>query len=345
MSSELGCITPWIMAFEPNKSYTPAELQHHAEIVVAGVHNNASCNCLAPKVIVVAEEWPQREEFQKLVRKEWQKLDLPVAYYPGCKERWNKYKKAYADASEWNGAKNKEGRGLSPPLLSNGKRGEEAVVLPLLVINLEVDLSTEAGRASAREEYAFQHEPFCPVLTFATLKTTASSTTTFMELATDLCNKYIYGTLSCTISVPKSLEKNPGVEAAIAKLQYGSIGINLWTLLAYAFSWGGFQPAEKLNSIQSGIGRVGNYKFVPYLQKAVVRAPPILSSHFKAPSNYVQVKRELTALGAVIEAPGIVSFANLILVAVLKLDPEIGWGAIGAMFAAVAVAVALAVSK
>ncbi|CAB9522518.1 Aldehyde dehydrogenase [Seminavis robusta] len=218
MSSELGCITPWIMSFEPNASYTKAELQHHAQILVMGVYSNASSNCLAPKVVVMAEEWPQREEFQKLVQAEWQKLELPVAYYPGCQDRWNRYREKYASAVEWHGAESsKEDRRLSPPLLNNGQHGTEAVVLPLLCVDLKVDLSTKAGRESARNEYAFQHEPFCPVLTFVTLQNN-NTTTTYLETAVDLCNNYIFGTLSTSMSVPKSLEKTCGVEMAIANV-------------------------------------------------------------------------------------------------------------------------------
>ena len=40
----------------------------------------ASANCNAPKVVVMAETWAQRHEFQEAVVKEWKNKPLPVAY-------------------------------------------------------------------------------------------------------------------------------------------------------------------------------------------------------------------------------------------------------------------------
>ncbi|CAB9522517.1 expressed unknown protein [Seminavis robusta] len=110
--------------------------------------------------------------------------------------------------------------------------------------------------------------------------------------------------------------------------------------MAYGFSWGGFSGTETLDNVQSGIGRVGNYKFIPHVQKSVVRAPSILSSHGKATSNHMETKRVMTALGTFVQKPGVVSFTNLIFAAVLKIDPKIGWGVIGAVSVSAIAAIA-----
>lgn len=47
MHSELGCVTPWLVAPGP---WSEAELEHHARALAQAVLNNCSCNCLSAKV-------------------------------------------------------------------------------------------------------------------------------------------------------------------------------------------------------------------------------------------------------------------------------------------------------
>ena len=56
MTSELGNVTPAIIA--PAK-YTPEQLQALAGGITFNASDNAGCNCLAPKVVLFAAEWPQ----------------------------------------------------------------------------------------------------------------------------------------------------------------------------------------------------------------------------------------------------------------------------------------------
>jgi len=60
-------------------------------------------------------------------------------------------------------------------------------------------------------------------------------------------------------------------DTAIANLKYGSIGVNLWSGLAYGIggcSWGAF-PGETLDNVESGIGVVNNLLFFPGVVKTV----------------------------------------------------------------------------
>lgn len=341
MTSELGCITPWIMV--PDQ-YSPKQLMHHVQILIAGMFNNASANCLAPKVVILDEAWPQGDEFIQLFEEEWKKLEAPVAYYPGSMERWEAYQRAYPKARQLNSNTDRgiQERGLKTPML-NEKNGDGAVLLPLLCVDIDVDLSTEEGKMSAKQQYAFRNEPFCPVLTFATIKSNASSDdhhlTSYLDNAVTLCNDYIFGTLSCSISIPPKYERNPVVESAIANLKYGSIGVNLATIMAYQFSWGGHPDKECLDCAESGIGRVENYLFIPHVEKSVVRAPFVFSQHFSVDQNYAQAKRELKATAKLVAEPGLISLLGF-LVSMIKIPPSVS---IGAVVAASATLVAFAV--
>jgi len=77
---------------------------------------------------------------------------------------------------------------------------------------------------------------------------------------------------------PQSL-KNPqiaaAIERAVAKLRYGSIGVNYWGGTGFTLgttTWGAF-PGHPLNDIQSGNGVVHNTLMFSQSQKSVLRAP------------------------------------------------------------------------
>jgi hypothetical protein len=56
ISSELGNITP---AFIVPAFWTKEELEAKAALIVMGMADNAGCNCLSTKTVVMAAEWPQ----------------------------------------------------------------------------------------------------------------------------------------------------------------------------------------------------------------------------------------------------------------------------------------------
>ena len=310
MTSELGCITPWIVV--PTK-YTRKQLVHHVQILMSGVHSNASSNCLSPKVVIFDENWDQKDEFIDCLREEWQSAVLPVAYYPGSRKRWSDYRERYPTAVEWD-SKTGEGtkeRHLTPPMLNAANGDKEATLLPLLCVDVEVDLTSPEGRKAAKQEYAFQYEPFCPVLTFATVRNT-NNLQEYMESAVTLCNDYVYGSLSCSMSVPDTLKDEMSVQTAIADLKYGSIGVNTFTGFCYQYGWGGHTSQECLECVESGLGRINNYLFVPHLEKVVVRAAFVWSTHPKYNPDFVQAKKELDAVGKFVMKPGVMTLLQLL---------------------------------
>jgi hypothetical protein len=336
MSSELGCITPWIVV---PADYSRKQLEHHAELLMFSVHTNASSNCLSPKVVILDDNWAQKDDFIQCLKEKWQAAVLPVAYYPGSRQRWTAYKEKYPSAVEWDSTTGQGAteRQLAPPMMNAADGDKEATLLPLLCVDVEVNLASKEGQNAARIEYAFQQEPFCPVLTFATIKNT-TNLPEYMETAVTLCNDYIYGSLSCSVSLPTLLEKEACVDTALVNLKYGSIGINMYTGFCYQFGWGGHASKECLECVESGLGRINNYLFVPHLEKVVVRAPFVWSAHPKYNPDFVQAKQELDAVAAFVMKPGVVTFLRL-LGATIKIPMSVTLVAAAAVTAVAAVIV------
>ena len=262
MTSELGCVSPWIVV---EGNYSQRELEHQAKHLFVCLFSNAGANCNSPKVIVLPKNWSKSKEFQQMVEAECRHAVLPIAYYPGMKERWEKFRNVYPNAKEIDSDQRINERQLSAP-----RGGDQPVLLPWLLIEVDVDLSTPKGRADAIQEFAFRTEPFCPVVTFAFVDN--------LDTAVDLCNNILFGSLSMTMTVPPN-EKQVEIEQAIADLKYGTIGINSWGGLGYFITggaWGAF-PGEELTNVESGIGQIGNLFFIPHVQKSVFRTSLIVA--------------------------------------------------------------------
>jgi hypothetical protein len=303
----------------------------------------ASANCLSPKVIILPKSWAQRQEFLDCFYEKWQAMQLPVAYYPGAQDRWEAFQKAYPSAKV---VDSKTGRGIKERQLSAPMLGSKGpVLLPLLAIELEVDLSTEQGQKNAKSEYAFLNEPFAPVVTFATIDDEEQTTSNdgpsyFLENAVNLCNNYVFGSLSCSITVPPTVNSDL-VEKAIADLHYGSICVNMWTTAGFYFGWGGF-PGEKLDAIESGNGVIQNYLFLPHFEKCVVRCPFTAESPFKMSDDHELKTRQYEAAASFILVPGVKTFANMMM-AMLGITPAkvLGFASVGAAAVGVATHVLL----
>lgn len=65
------------------------------------------------------------------------------------------------------------------------------------------------------------------------------------------------------------------IDAAVADLRYGAIGVTLWHAMSYALAsttWGAF-PGDPITDITSGSGSVGNAYLFARPQRSVVRGP------------------------------------------------------------------------
>lgn len=241
VSAELGNVSPVIVV---PAHYEPTELAFQARAVASSVVNNASFNCNASKIVVVAAAWKQRESFMRLIRDALHATPPRRAYYPGARRR-------YEDLLA----------GHDTVRLGAAAPG----ALPWAVA-ADLDPS-DAG------ERLFTTEPFCAILSETGLP--AREPVEFLAQAVRFCNERLWGTLSAQIVMPHDPDLLGAREAAIRELRYGTVGVNVWPAVSYAVMtppWGG-HPSTTPTDVQSGLGWVHNTYMLDGVEKVVLRAP------------------------------------------------------------------------
>jgi len=282
MTSELGCVTPWIITpAADGHNWTDDELMHHAKQLFVATTSNNSCNCLSAKVLVIPEGWSQEEDFlQKFKLCLASKPALP-AYYPGTQQRYAAFEAAYPEfKKEYVTFRNYSADPSDKDVVSN-EFNAGMKRLPMLLVNADpVD-----------GEYALQNEAFSPVLAIVRLPVETekmqSHAEAFLEQAVDFCNDKIWGSLSMSIIAHPTLtpegtsEDADVVRKAVSRLRYGTVAINSWAARSFqleALPWGAF-PGEKLENVRSGIGFVRNSYMVDHPEKAVLWTPFMSNEH------------------------------------------------------------------
>lgn len=234
ITSELGNVTPWIIV--PG-DYTPRQLMAQVESVAASIINNVSFNCIATKMLITHRDWPQRKLFLSLLRELLEKTPARFGYYPGAQERHQQF--------------------------SGMNLGECSGKLPWV---LRTDLSLTDNPEM------FQCESFVCVVGETTVE--ADGPVDFLNRAVEFANNCMTGTLAASVTVPEEFSATNArqLDQAIQNLRYGTIGINQWAALGFAWMstpWGGY-PGASLLDIQSGIGFVHNTYLLDKPQKTVI---------------------------------------------------------------------------
>ncbi len=238
ITSELGNVTPWIIT--PSE-YSARELESQAQHVAVSITNNASFNCLATKMIVTWENWPQRDLFLQRVQHHLSKTPTRYAYYPGAVKRFEQFS------------------GQSAPVDDAGR-------LPwVLLVDQSIDERPEL----------FQQESF--VCVCAETKLPAETPEQFLAVATEFVNDRMTGTLCASVSVTPQFRRQHAraFEQSLASLRYGTVCINQWSGVAYGLispPWGAY-PGSPLNDVQSGIGSVHNTYLLDRFEKSVMEGP------------------------------------------------------------------------
>jgi hypothetical protein len=238
------------------------------------IANNAGFNCLTPRIIITHQQWKQREDFFRALEEVFATLPTRRAYYPGASTRRDAFLAQHPDAHEI-GVTN-------------------ADTMPWTIIR-NVD-------SSSTNDVCLNVEAFCALTAETALS--AESAVDFVKKATSFCNDVVWGTLSMTLIADTRTLKDPvtgpAIEEAIADLRYGSIGVNLWHALSFAFAttaWGAY-PGHSISDIQSGTGFVGNAFLFARPQKSVVRGPFVAKptpAWFATSKNSAVVMRKLLA--------------------------------------------------
>ena len=245
VSSELGNVSP--MAVVPG-FYSAKELDFVVESIVASMTNNAGFNCNATRVLVVAEGWHQKNALIERLRLRLDQIPTRRAYYPGARRIWEE---AVAGRES---------------VLRLGEPGEGELPWTLLF-----------GLSAEGDEPFFRREHFCPVLGVVQLDVPGSLS--FIEAATRFMNERLWGTLNAAWMIPPVLavtdEHRVALDQAVDTLRYGTVAINQWPALGYAWAgppWGG-HPSAGLADAQSGIGWVHNAHLLEGVEKVVIRGP------------------------------------------------------------------------
>ena len=274
VSCELGNVSPVVIV--PGE-WTAKEIDYQAKHVATMIANNSGFNCLTPRVIITHKGWAQREEFFVALERVFATLPTRKPYYPGAEVRRASFLEVHPDAHQIGD-------------VSNGTMAWTIV--------RDVD-------ASNVDDICLNVEAFCALTSETAIE--ASSTVEFIQKATDFCNDVVWGTLSMTLLAdPRTMNDpacGPAIEQAVADLRYGSIGVNLWHAMSFAFSstaWGAY-PGHTATDIQSGTGFVGNAFLFARPQKSVVRGrfvanPP--PPWFATNANGGVVMRKLLAFDA-----------------------------------------------
>jgi len=246
VTCELGNVSPVIIV--PG-DWSAKDIAFQAESVATMLTNNAGFNCLTPRVLITWEGWTQRPAFLAALADRLRAIPTRRAYYPGASDRQASFLSAHPDAQ----------------LLGTAAAGE----LPWTFIP-GVD-------PTATDDICFNVEAFCSLMAETALP--ADDAAAFVDAAVDFANDVVWGTLSASIIAhPTSLADaavGPAVEAAVANLRYGGIGLNIWHAMAFALgttTWGAY-PGHPITDIQSGAGIVGNAFMLEHVQKSVVRGP------------------------------------------------------------------------
>jgi hypothetical protein len=248
ITSELGNVSPVIVVPGP---YTPAEFEFQGASIAAAIQNNASFNCNSAKLLVQPKGWDGRMKLRAALAATLGRTPVRKAYYPGAEQRWKELVESHPNVERY---------GEATP-----------GTLPWAIIP---DLDSSKG-----DEKCFHMEPWCSVVSETTIG--SPDPVEFLEAAVKFCNDRVWGTLSATIIIHPTTAKDPRVAAALDKairdLRYGTVAINHWPALGFAFGttpWGG-HPSSTLEDIQSGKGWVHNAMLIndADIEKCVIRGP------------------------------------------------------------------------
>ena len=243
LTSELGNVSPVIVV--PGV-WTAKELRFQAEHVATQLANNGGFNCNACRVIVLHAEWPQRRAFMDALRAVLSAAPPRVAYYPGAADRYARFLDAYPQSEK---------------------------IGPQIDGGLPWGLIPDVPAADTGP--AFSEESFCGVAAQTTLP--GADAAEFLRNAVEFCNDRLWGTLSASLIVDPRTEEQLGdaIDAAVEGLRYGTVVVNHWAALAYAFGstpWGA-APGHVRTDIQSGVGVVHNAYLLESVEKTVIRGP------------------------------------------------------------------------
>ncbi|PBC75496.1 acyl-CoA reductase-like NAD-dependent aldehyde dehydrogenase [Streptomyces sp. TLI_235] len=237
-SSELGGVSPYIVTPGP---WSAADFRYQAEHIVTSKMNNSGHNCVAGQILVLPRAWDGTRRLLDEIRTVLRALPPRSDYYPGARQRLAAVRRAHPQAEAH---------------ADGGCR--------LLVPDIAGD-----------DDMLVTGEVFASAL--GVVRLPGDTPDRFLRHAVDFANDRLPGTLGATLLVhPRTEgEHRTSVEAAVAELRYGTLGINCWSAVGFLLGytpWGA-HPGHTPQNIGSGIGFVHNAFMLEDIEKTVLRAP------------------------------------------------------------------------
>ena len=237
--SELGGASPTIVVPGP---WTSADIAYQAQHLATQKLFSAGHTCVASQVLILPEGWDRKDQLLDALRSAMAGAPDRAPFYPGTQERQDAFRTA-----------NPEAEALPGP--------QERTLL--------VDVDPDSDHPG------FHDEMFGPI--YLTTAIEGADPGDFLTKAVAFANERLHGNLGANILIHPQTAKElgPQLEAAIAELRYGCIGVNVWSgfvFLAPRAAWGAY-PGNTATDIQSGTGVVHNTLMFDRSQKSVARAP------------------------------------------------------------------------
>jgi aldehyde dehydrogenase (NAD(P)+) len=262
LTAELGNVTPLIVV---PLAYRPRELRVMVDEVAAMLTHHGGFNCVTPRVIVTAERWSQRAEFLARLRDALAAATPRTLWYPGAVDNLHRAVAASFDPD----------RPVHSRLL-------------------------DAQRRALPPEFA--EECFAPVAWQLALE--ADDLASYLDAAVDFCNQELFGTLAAQVFVPTRIQRSDrdAVRRATTRLEYGTLAINCWAALGYAFAaspWGGVR-ASRGSAFASGRGFTNHRRIGCDVERTTIEAPlrswpvPIWRQAARAPRGASEALLSLT---------------------------------------------------
>lgn len=239
ITSELGNVSPTIVL--PG-DWSERDLRFQAEHIATQKLHNGGFNCIAAQVLVLPREWDGTPRLLEAVERALRAAPARPAYYPGAAQR-----RAAILAA----------RPQHAPLAADRPA-------PALV----------RADPSDPGDPALNGEAFCNVLAYVELPGREDA---YLRAAVEFANERLPGTLGANLLAdPRTQRRLRGpLDAALAALRYGCIGVNAWTGVGFLLAdlpWGAY-PGHSLERPGSGIGVVHNAWLFDRSEKSVVYAP------------------------------------------------------------------------
>lgn len=246
ITSELGGVSPIIVV--PG-AWSKADLRFQAENIATMRLHNAGHNCIAAQTIIIDAHWSQRDEFLHALKDALERIDSRTPWYAGSQNRLHQ-----AAADHENVESFSHGQRLLVTIDSDQPADVETTEYFAAVLGIKI---ISAGNSTAEHR--------------------SENSAAFLRSAVDYANDRLAGTLGANVIIAPGTHKALGsrFDAEIERLRYGSIGINVWTGLAFLTpkaTWGAF-PGHSLKDVQSGIGVVHNMLLIPQTERTVVSGP------------------------------------------------------------------------